>query len=385
MLRGVYPERSRRARKDTGENRRTLVCIGHAAVLDKGRVRITPSYLTWELRLAILFVFSDRKGSGKTCLVMALLSLLRQQGKSGGYYKPFSAAPEADPDVAAVSAGFPDLEIPSPVALTAALTPELGRQVSERVTALQGSCDLVLVEGPNLEDHTSLIATLDTDLVAALGARELLLYSYRPGLDEDSISPVCGLFGNRLAGVLLNLVTVHRLGEVHRRLIPALSVRNIPVIGAIPEDRGMLAVTVEQIANHLGGRWVQEPGDIGGCVDRFLIGGNIMDSGPSYFGRHSKQAVITRAERPDIQMASFTGDTKCLILTGGAMPTEYIRVEARKHQVPMLLVESDTLSTAEALSGLIEGSSPPTTRKAQRFTELLVQHLDQEALFAVLS
>jgi BioD-like phosphotransacetylase family protein len=335
--------------------------------------------------LAILFVLSDKKGSGKTCLVMALLSLLRQQGKSGAYYKPFSAAPEVDPDVAAVSAGFPDLEIPPPASLPAALTPELGHQISARVTALQASCDLVLVEGPDLEDHTSLISALDTHLVAALGARELLLYSYRPGLDEESLFPVCGLFGNRLAGVLLNLVTVHRLGDVHRRLIPALTARNIPVIGAIPEDRVMLAVTVEQIADHLGGRWVQEPGDIGGCVDRFLIGGNIMDSGPSYFGRHSNQAVITRAERPDIQMASFTGDTKCLILTGGAMPTEYIRVEARKHQVPMLLVESDTLSTAEALNGLVERSAPPTTRKVQRFAELVAQHLHQDALLAALS
>ena len=335
--------------------------------------------------MAILFVFSDRKGSGKTCLVMALLFLLRQQGKSGAYYKPFSAAPEADPDVAAVSAGFPDLEIPPPASLPTTLTPELSRQVSARVTALQASCDLVLVEGPDLEDHTSLISTLDTDLVAALGARELLLYSYRPGLDEDSLSAICGLFGNRLAGLLLNLVTVHRLGEVHRGLMPALAARNIPVIGAIPEDRGMLAVTVEQIADHLGGRWVQEPGDVGGYVAHFLIGGNIMDSGPSYFGRLANQAVITRAERPDIQMASFTGDTKCLILTGGAEPIEYIRVEARKNQVPMLLVDGGTLSTAEALSGLIERSGPPTTRKAQRFAELVAQHLDQDALFAALS
>ena len=332
--------------------------------------------------MAILFVLSDKKGAGKTCLAMALLSLLGQQGKRGAYYKPFSAAPEADPDVAAVSAGFPDLEIPPPISLPAALTTEMGRQVSETVAALQASCDQVIVEGPDLEDHTSLISTLDTDLVAALGARELLLGSYRPGLEEESLSQVSGLFGNRLAGVLLNLVTVHRLGEVRRRLMLALADRNIPVTGTIPEDRGMLAVTVEQIADHLGGRWVQEPVDISGSVDRFLIGGNIMDSGPSYFGRHSSQAVITRAERPDIQMASFTGDTKCLILTGGTEPTEYIRVEARKNQVPLLLVEGGTLATAEALTGLIERNTPPTTQKSQRFTELLVQHLNLDALFA---
>ena len=38
-----------------------------------------------------------------------------------------------------------------------------------------------------------------------------------------------------------------------------------------------------------------------------------MDSGPSYFGRYQNQAVITRAERPDIQMASLMCDTKCLV------------------------------------------------------------------------
>ena len=47
-------------------------------------------------------------------------------------------------------------------------------------------------------------------------------------------------------------------------------------------------------------------------------------------------------------------------------------------------VVGDTLSTAEALSGLIERSAPPTTQKAQRFTELVAQHLDQDALFAAL-
>ena len=335
--------------------------------------------------MAILFVLSDKKGSGKTSLIMALLYMLRQQGKSATYYKPFSAAPGSDPDVAAVSTAFPYLEIPPSVSLPATLTSELGREIAENATSLHAASDLVLVEAPDLEDHASLISTLATELMPVLEARELLLFSYQPGLDEDSISAVCGLFGGRLAGVLLNLVTVHRLAQVHRQLVPALEGRNIPFIGAIPEDRGMLSVTVEEIAAHLGGRWVEEPADLGGCVARFLIGGNILDSGPNYFGRYSNQAVITRAERPDIQMASFTGDTKCLVLTGGTEPIEYIRVEAHKHQIPLLLVDSDTLSTAEALRGLIERRVPPSVGKAQRFAHLLVQHLSQDALAALLS
>ena len=137
----------------------------------------------------------------------------------------------------------------------------------------------------------------------------------------------------------------------------------------------MLAPTIQQVADHLEGRWLQEPADPAATLDRFLIGGNIMDSAPGYFGRHAAQAVITRAARPDIQMASFLGDTRCLILTGGDTPTEYIQVEARKHAVPLLLVNSNTLDTAETLGRLFDQPPIPTPEKLAPFAALLEQHL----------
>ena len=138
----------------------------------------------------------------------------------------------------------------------------------------------------------------------------------------------------------------------------------------------MLALTLGQVADFLGGNWVEEPSDAELWIDRFLIGGNIMDSGPNYFGRYPNQAVITRTARPDIQLASLMCNTRFLVLTGGGEPTEYIRVEAQKHDASLLLVEGGTLETAEALEGLLGLSNPYSEHKVCRFTELVEQHIE---------
>ena len=182
--------------------------------------------------------------------------------------------------------------------------------------------------------------------------------------------------GKDLKGVIINNVPRHRRLEAERNLVPSLKEQGIPVLGALPEDREMLALTVGQVADFLGGRWVEEPWDANLWIDRFLIGGNIMDSGPNYFGRYANQAVITRSGRPDIQMASLMCETKFLVLTGGGEPTEYIRVEAQKHQASLLLVDSDTLETVESLDGLLHLSNPYSEHKLSRFTELIQENLD---------
>ena len=84
-------------------------------------------------------------------------------------------------------------------------------------------------------------------------------------------------------------------------------------------------------------------------VERFLIGGNIMDNGPTYYGRYASKAVITRAQRPDIQLASMLPQTRCLVLTGPGEPTEYVKAEARERDNPLLQVFTSTIETADAL------------------------------------
>jgi BioD-like phosphotransacetylase family protein len=136
----------------------------------------------------------------------------------------------------------------------------------------------------------------------------------------------------------------------------------------------MLAVTVEQLAKHLGGQWVLNPVNTTSSVERIMIGGNIMDEGPTYFDRYPNQAVITRVERPDIQMASMCDKTVCIVLTGPGEPTEYIKAEAFKRGVPLIQVQTSTHETAEALNGLIDQTDARTDAKAHHFAGLVEKY-----------
>ena len=241
----------------------------------------------------------------------------------------------------------------------------------------------MVLEGPDAAQDGQ-PSPLALELSSLVDSKVLLMVRYARGMTAADVAKAAEPFIDRLAGVLINGVTQYRVREVNQAAGEALAARGIPYWGTVQEDRALLAVTVQQIADHLGGRWAQEPENVDAGVERFLIGGNIMDLGPTYFGRHCNQAVIVRAGRPDIQMAGLMPQTRCLVLTGREEVAQYITAEALQQGVPVILVDSNTVDTAEALGGILDQPSPPTREKARRFLHLLRGSLDLDARLAEL-
>ncbi len=344
--------------------------------------------------MAVLEIVGDRPRSGKTSLAAALLTLASSRGRKVSYYKPLSASPAGDPDVAFVSqqilasTGKPDVPAPHelPRRGDSSLSPESCRQIKDAVDRLEANCDLLVIDGPDLYASDGQTLPLPRQLAPLIGARVILLFRYTPDLDAARIATAAEPLADRLAGVVINGVTRYRHREVEQ-LVAALRQLGIPVFGTLPEDRQMLAVTVEQVAKHLGGSWVPDTADHANTdvdVDRFLIGANIMDAGATYFGRYENQVVITPAGRPDMQMASFGGGTRCLVLTGGGEPIDYIKAEAAKRHVPLMLVQSNTVDTADALGGLLHRADVYNSRKVQRLSEIVQQNFDKVLLDAAI-
>lgn len=343
--------------------------------------------------MGVLQIVSDSPRAGKTCLAGGLLALLAEAGQRAGYYKPFSQTPEDDPDVSFMSRhmlgapGAPAVPAPLPLPSVAAFGPNPDARLSSHIRSELGriqEASLVVMESPDLAAFAGAPAFL-SELSASLDSVVVLLFRYARGLNAAKVIAAAAPFGDRMAGVIINGVTTYRVREVKEGLAAELRNAGVPVLGVIPENRGMLAVTVLQIADFLGGRWVQAPVKADALIERFLIGGNIMDSGPTYFGRYANQAVITRSARPDIQLTSLMSGTQCLVLTEGGEPAEYIKAEAREREVPMLLVEGNTLDTAEALGGLVDLANPYSPGKTARFANLLRQHLELRPLLSRLS
>jgi BioD-like phosphotransacetylase family protein len=315
--------------------------------------------------VAVLQIVGNQSGAGKTSLAAALLVAANAAGKKAAYYKPFSDAPGLDADTAFIGLllqyiGGPSVPDPRKPADSHDFT-----DTQTTITNLQSEADLVIIEGP------------DAATPLDIGGTVLLVHKYS---QQASISDSVSQAGPLLAGIVVNATPIHRRDEVARDLAG----QALPV-AVIPESRSMLTVTVEQLANHLGGQWVLDPVNADAPVERFMIGGNIMDEGPTYFDRYPNQAVITRVERPDIQMASMCDKTCCLVLTGPGEPTEYIKSEALKREVPLIQVRTNTMDTAESLAGLLDRADARTITKANHFAGLLEQYLGSDAIQQLIS
>ena len=276
--------------------------------------------------LATLNIVSTGPGAGKTCLAGALATGFRAKERTVAYYKPLSVNPEADPDVEFIgrllgSSGLSQATVPAPFDQPidshhppTRLSETRREEIAEAVVGMEADFDEVLIEwaAPAVPP----------------GQPVWLVHSCPSGQKYEEMAALLSgeseKYGDHLTGVVINNVPRHRAHEVEDKVVAPLRNLGLPLLGAIPEDREMLALTFRQVAEYLGGRWVEEPADMELCIDRFLIGGNILDSGPNYFGRYPHQAIIARAERPDIQMASLMCNTRLLVLTGGQEPTEYI-------------------------------------------------------------
>ena len=336
--------------------------------------------------MPVLYIASDQPQSGKTALAASLASQMWRAGRRVAYFKPFSSSPDADPDVEFVAATvLPEAgppPVPLPLSDAGESVPEDGatdediNRITSALEELGASTDLVIVEGPSLSMAPGQEGNLSQRLADVVDGGVLLIVRYDKELSGDRVLELCEPFGQRLVGVLVNLVTRYKEREARHEIAPAVRARGIDFLGAIPEDRAMLSVTVGQIAEHLGGRWVMGEERSQDLVENLLIGGNIMDSGDTYFGRKDSKAVIVRGDRPDIQLAALSGPTTCLILTGGHEPNQYVHHQAEQQEVPLMVVEQGTVSTAEALDTLLERSTFHHARKVERFQELLGLNAD---------
>ena len=294
--------------------------------------------------------------AGKTALAAALLSRLRDAGRSAAYYKPHSAAPGGDADHAFAS-----------TALAAALGIAVGPPpmfpsgdvaiAADAIAELRRRHDAVIVE-----------TAPDAGLADAADARIIEVQAYPPDCRAAA------RWGARLAGVVVNAAPVYRM--------PAAQETAGPDAVIIPESRLMLAPTVAQIGDSLNAAWPLEPVNADALVEHYLIGGNLLDNGPTYYGRYPNQAVIARAQRPDIQLAGMLPQTRCLVLTGPGEPAEYVKAEARERDIPLLQVAVSTIAAADALERLMSAANSRHLAKVRHYAALLERHAGADRLAA---
>ncbi|MCL5026353.1 MAG: AAA family ATPase, partial [Chloroflexi bacterium] len=282
--------------------------------------------------MASLFVTSVEPYAGKTAICIGLIGLFARAGLSVGYMKPLGTtvaaidgAP-ADEDALFVSrvANLSDsIDDICPVLLTQELREAALRQAIDRSEALvaahrrlsEGRDVLVMESSGTLS--TGYIVGLPPRCIAQLtDASVVAVVRYNREMSADEILLAKDLFSKRLAGVIVNYVPEEDRPMVHQHLSEYFLAReNIRLLGVLPVDPLLNAITVGELASLLRGRILCRPDKQDELVETFAIGAMTADSALRYFLRSPNKAVITGGDRSEIQLAALQTSTKAIILT----------------------------------------------------------------------
>ncbi|MFQ6537995.1 MULTISPECIES: phosphotransacetylase family protein [Aphanothece] len=351
-----------------------------------------------------LLVGSCEPFSGKSAVVLGLARQLRARGIEVRFGKPLATSletdappppgePLVDADVRFVGTTLglaEDQLIPSLDALDPALA--RARLLEGRLEPGPGFAALrqQLEQAPDgmalLEAagslHEGLLYGLSLpQLARGLDAPVLLVQPWADSRSVDSLLAARAELGDHLVGVVLNAVNPDAVPQLREDTVPALEQLGISVLGVMPRSPLLRSVTVEELARRLGAQVLCCRDRLDLLVETLSIGAMNVNSAMEFFRRRRNMAVVTGADRTDIQLAALEASTQCLILTGAGDPLPQLLTRAEELEVPLLKVEHDTLTTVEVIEQAFGHVRLHEAVKATYAFRLVEEHCDFGRLF----
>jgi len=346
-----------------------------------------------------VLIASTAPYSGKSGIALSVLNALAERGFDAGYFKPYGAMPvtidgvPTDEDAHYINA---TLRLPAPVDavcpvvatsdfISGVLAGTIGEQaqaVTDAFAACSEGRDVMVVEGPTDSFQGASVGISVPQVAALLDAQVLLVGRPLDGPDlPDSVICEAHRLDGRLAGVVLNWVQEWQMDFVRHQTAPFIRGRGIPVFGILPYEPVLSSVTVAEIVEALNGVVLSAEERLNEPVESFMVGAMGQDKALRFFRRKARKAVITGGDRADVQLAALETNTRCIILTGNMPPSSFVVARAEELGVPMLLVESDTLTAVERMESLMGRTRLHDATKVARIREMFNESVDCDALF----
>jgi BioD-like phosphotransacetylase family protein len=168
----------------------------------------------------------------------------------------------------------------------------------------------------------------------------VLLLSYSTDFKDNDLVQAAKKFGDKLAGIVINQVPESKISAVQEQASEFFKAQSMLLLGVLPEARTLSGVSVGEVAAAVSGEIISSKDKINELIENVMLGAMSPDSGRDYYNRKKNKAVVTRAERADMQLAALETSTKCLIVTGSKLNTS-VMVKAEDKKVPVLLVNKE--------------------------------------------
>ena len=355
-----------------------------------------------------LLIGSCEPFSGKSALVLGIAQQLARAGQQIRFGKPLATSLDWDPnqgplpqpliddDVRFVGETLnlpperliPSMHLLSPTTAAQRLGQgalDAGQGFSELRQRIQSDDALTLLECAGSLQEGLLYGLSLPQLATGLDAKVVLVHLWQDSRSVDALLAAKQTLGDRLVGVVLNAVTPEEVDSLERQVVPALQGLGLQVFGVMPRSPLLRSVTVGELVRRLNARVIccQERQEL--LVETLSIGAMNVNSAMEFFRKRRNMAVVTGADRTDIQLAALEASTQCLILTGAGEPLPQLINRAEELDVPLLKVEHDTLATVGVIEQAFGHVRLHEAVKATYAFRLVEEHCKLDQLFNALN
>ena len=244
----------------------------------------------------------------------------------------------------------------------------------------QSGDGITLLEGAGGLSDGLLYGLSLVQVARGLQAPVVLVHSWNGCHSAESLLAAREQLGDLLCGVVLNGLPPEQVPLVRAEVAPALERLGVPVLGVMPRSPLLRSVTVEELVRRLDAQVLCCRYRLDLLVETLSIGAMNVNSAMEFFRRRRNMAVVTGADRTDIQLAALEASTQCLILTGAGEPLPQLISRAEELEVPLLKVEHDTLTTVEVIESAFGHVRLHESVKATYAFRLVEEHCDFEPL-----
>jgi BioD-like phosphotransacetylase family protein len=300
-----------------------------------------------------LYVTSRTERTGKTMLCAGLAKSWLDAGKKVGYLK-------------------------YPASLGENLTADQDSLFMQKVWGVDSpgspEKDIILIEGK-----------LDS-LAQSLGGQDdkkvLVLHDFNDPLPA-AIAEYRKI-GSALIGAVVNKVPRREMETGRNKFGVGLGIAYISFLGLIPEDRILMSLSVDDLAQAVQGKIVSNAGNNSDLIENLMIGNSTFERGPGYYARKDKKAVLLWGERlgfrkaavANLQLAALQTSTRCLVIANNAAPLPAALQKADEQKVSIISAPGTLPEIAAAIEKAFQNLEFGQTAKMPRLQEILKGSLD---------
>jgi uncharacterized protein len=346
-----------------------------------------------------LYIGSTTGFSGKNLITLALGKKFRDSGLNLGFMKPVGAVPKEIDGKMVDEDAYKTAQFLGLSSDPSMLTPVLVSQ-DFKMKAYTGECllykndikkaydelgkdkDLTLVGGSGSFLFSGKYCQLDgLSISRLLGTKVILIDRFQRELNYDYLIAAQEVLGDDLLGVILNDVPDYFMQETKDFVVPMLENRQVKVLGTIPHDDVLKAITIGDLASQLGGRIISMHAKSDQIVQNFLIGTMQIENFMTHFHKNKNVAVIVGGDRSDLQLVALEGNCPCLILTGNIYPNDIILTRSEVLGTPIIVAREDTFTVAQKMENILNRTKLREPVKIDQGCSLVNENIDYTQLF----